>query len=171
MKIIEEIIKFFANQVNDVNWIAISFSVSVATITVYIKNDNVYFLMTGVLFFALTIFNYLVKQIQFLREKHIVKKIDKRQKNDKWQREFCEKLSVEALRLLKQLDSAENGIKINKGNRYILELLHFQCVEEIPPTSLENGQYYSYYILQPWAVSLVSKQTMLINKLLKKRIK
>lgn len=167
MKMVETLVQLISNQVKNVNLVAVSIAISIATITAYAISENV-FLIISIFFFALPILDCLVKWAAKQKEKHAIKKFEKKVTDNEWQKKFCEDLSVDALLLLKELNDAEDGKKLNKANRYILELSHYLCVIEVPPTTLEFGQYYSYYALQPWANALVTKQTAFINELLSK---
>lgn len=170
MKMIETLVQLVSNQVKNVNLAAISIAISITTMAAYAICENAYFLITSIFFFVLPILDYLVKWAAKQKEKCAIKKSEKKVTDSEWQKKFCENLSVDALRLLKDLKDAEDGLKLNKANRYIQELLHYQCVIEVPPTTLEFGRYYSYYNLQPWADALVTKQIAFINDLLSKEV-
>lgn len=168
MEIVNSIVQLLSNCVKQVDWVAITLSVSVATFIAYIIDGNICFLITGIFSFILPMNCHLVKWMKLKKEKRDIIKIGKKVTNEKWQRNLCEKLSLGALLLLKNMKNAKNGKKVNKANRYVLELLHYRCICEVPPTTIENGQCFSYYNLEPWAVNMIAKQETFINELLSK---
>ena len=167
LEVCTPLITSFAKSIHK-HWGAVLIALSIATLTGYELLDDPRLIIVSVFCFALPVCVQIGKVTLTKIENFIKKKFYAKTSDYEWQKKFCADLSIGALLMLKELKDAENGIKLNKANRYILELSHYLCVIEVSPTTLEFGQYYSYYALQPWANALVTKQTAFINELLSK---